>query len=93
MKQIFTVINRKKCKNVQINSFVHDGEETGRLLSPLCAGAVSDDDGEYEEAMGSCSSTPCAGTSRVVMETDEEEEGGPQTLSLTRVPGVSSTSP
>lgn len=80
-----------------MNSFVHNGEETGCLLSPLCAGPVSDDDGEDEEVMGSCTSAPCAGTSGVVVETDEEEEeaagGGPQTLSVSLVPGVSSTSP
>lgn len=60
--------------------------------SPLCA--VSDD-GEDEEVMGSCTSTACAGPSKVVVETDEERavEGGPQILSVSLVPGVSSTSP
>lgn len=78
-----------------MNSFVHNGEETGCMLSPLCAGPVSDDDGEDEDGMGFCTSAPCAGTSGVVVETDEEGAAGgdPQTLSVSLVPGVSSTSP
>ncbi len=49
--------------------------------------------------MSSCIRTVCAGPSRVVVETDEVEEeeeaveGGPQSLSVSLVPGVSSTSP
>lgn len=49
--------------------------------------------------MRSCMSTACAGPSRVIVETDGDEEGegavegGPQSLSVSLVPGVSSTSP
>lgn len=70
-----------------------------QCLSPLNAGPVSDDDGVDEEIMGSCTSTACAGPIRMVVETDEDEkemgavEGGPQTLSVSLVPGVSNTSP
>lgn len=74
-------------------------EKIGSLLSPLCAGPVSDNSGEDKEVKGSCTSTDCAGPSGVVVETDENEEedrdvgGGPQTLSISLVPDVSSTSP
>lgn len=68
--------------------------ETGSLLLPLCAASFSDDD-----EGGPCTNTACAGPSKMVVKTHEgEEEGeaverGPQTLSVSLVPGVSSTSP
>lgn len=79
-----------------MNYFEINSEETRSVFSPLCSGPVSDDE-EDEEVTGSCTSTACAGTSGVVKEADDEEEGaagdGPQTLSVILVPGVSSTSP
>ena len=75
-------------------------EETWSLLSPLCAGPVSDENPEDKEVKGSRTSTDCAGPGRMVVETDEDEEGedravggGPQTLSVSLVPDMSSTSP
>lgn len=77
----------------------NSNEKTGALLSPLCACPASNDDGEDAEVTASCASRACASPKRVVVKTadDEEEEkdveGGPQTLSVSFVPGVSSTSP
>lgn len=74
--------------------------EAGLLLSPLCTGSARDDIGEDKDTRGSCTSTACAGpTAEMVVETDKDEEEdmsvgeGPHTLSVSLVPGVSSTSP
>lgn len=43
--------------------------------------------------MGSCVGPPSVSTSGVDGETEEDEKGGPQTLSVSLVPGESTRSP
>lgn len=69
------------------------------LLSPLCAGPASVANGEDEDIRGSCTSTACAGPTGVAVVADKDDVedmavgGDPHTLSVSLVPGVSSTSP
>lgn len=66
-------------------------EETEWWPLPLCSVPISDDNGGEEKVMGSWINTSCTGNGRVVV--GESTWGGPQTLSLSLVPGESSTSP